>query len=303
MYRALLGVFFAGLVAGCIGKLIDYPFDTVKVRLQTSGSNVFPTTWSCIEYTYKNEGILTGFYQGIESPLLGAALEYATLFTSYNECYKFLEAFTSLSKVYIILISGAVSGSCTSLVLTPVELIKCKLQVSNLGRPVYDDDDDDMYDDDEHGDRNTSLLSTVKSILKQKGLAGLWQGQVGDLHKGVRGYRYLVRRIRDTKSSILLGRIWRATNKASNEGVIYSWQLLVSGGLAGFCFNGLMYPVDTVKSLMQTEHISFKEAVTELRTRYTGLTGFYRGVTITLLRCLPSNAIVFYTHDKLSGLI
>ena len=41
-----------GSIAGACGKVIEFPFDTVKVRLQTQASNVFPTTWSCIKFTY-----------------------------------------------------------------------------------------------------------------------------------------------------------------------------------------------------------------------------------------------------------
>ena len=229
-----------GSIAGAIGKIIEYPFDTVKVRMQTQGSQVFPTTWSCIKYTYENEGIASGFFQGIGSPLLGASLEHACLFFSFNQCYNFLLNHTLLSSFFAILLSGAFAGSCTSLVLTPVELIKCQLQVSNLRLSLTNEE------------RHTSIIPTIRSILKEKGIWGLWQ-------------------------------------------------VLISGATAGVAFNGSMFPVDTIKSIMQTEHLGFFEAARKIRSEH-GSAGFYRGIGITLLRSVPSNAIVFYTYEKLSAL-
>lgn len=103
-----------GSIAGACGKVIEFPFDTVKVRLQTQSSSVFPTTWSCIKYTYQHEGIVRGFFQGIASPLVGASLENAMLFVSYNQCHKFLEKHTNVSSLGEVLISGGVAGSCAS---------------------------------------------------------------------------------------------------------------------------------------------------------------------------------------------
>lgn len=269
-----------GSIAGAIGKIIEYPFDTVKVRMQTQGSQVFPTTWSCIKYTYENEGIASGFFQGIGSPLLGASLEHACLFFSYNQCYNFLLNHTVLSNFFIILLSGAFAGSCTSLVLTPVELIKCQLQVSNLRLSLTNEE------------RHTSIIPTIRAILKEKGIWGLWQGQSGTF-------------VRESLGSL----IWFGTfeNLKRMFLAIYdietmtTWQVLISGATAGVAFNGSMFPVDTIKSIMQTEHLGFLEAFRKIRSEH-GSAGFYRGIGITLLRSVPSNAIVFYTYEKLSAL-
>ncbi|CAL9728942.1 mitochondrial ornithine transporter 1 [Monosporozyma unispora] len=338
-----------GSLAGALGKLIDYPFDTIKVRMQTQGINVFPTTWSCIQYTYNNEGIFAGFYQGILSPLLGAALENAILFVSYNQCYNLMSRFTEWDVIWIILISGAFAGSCASFVLTPVELIKCKLQVSNLHMQMYkeidiehqptsteigEDDDEDEEEETEEleedvstmklsrtrrqsrtrnppspqSTHHTEIIPTIKSIIAEKGVLGLWQGQMGTFIRESIGSliwfgtfqllkRYFV--YKNTGS-------WDILDNPSNEAnetelIIHSWQLLLSGGIAGFVFNGSVFPVDTIKSLMQTEHLGFKEAINHIHNHY-GIAGFYRGLAITLFRSLPSNAAVFYTYEKLSNM-
>lgn len=341
--KAALWEIICGSIAGALGKLIDYPFDTIKVRMQTQGINVFPTTWSCIQYTYDNEGIINGFYQGILSPLLGAAFENAILFVSYNQCYNLLSRCTGLDVIWIILISGAFAGSCASFVLTPVELIKCKLQVSNLHMQMYseidievqqptetEEEEDDEEEEDEGDDEDmklsrtrrpsktrnppsersthqTSIIPTINSIIEEKGFLGLWQGQLGTFIRESIGSliwfgtfqllkRYFVHQntgswdILDTPSS------------ESNETgpIIHSWQLLISGAVAGFIFNGSVFPVDTIKSLMQTEHLGFKEAINHIHNHH-GIAGFYRGLGITLFRSIPSNAAIFYTYEKLSN--
>ncbi|OMJ08888.1 Mitochondrial ornithine transporter 1 [Smittium culicis] len=49
-------------LAGMNGKFIEYPFDTVKVRMQTMDSKVFNGTLDCLKQTWKNEGF-KGFYR------------------------------------------------------------------------------------------------------------------------------------------------------------------------------------------------------------------------------------------------
>lgn len=280
--------FFCGSVAGAIGKIIDYPFDTVKVRMQTQSFNIFPTTWSCIQYTYNNEGIIDGFFKGISSPLIGAIIESATLFMTYDQCFDFLSRYTSLNAFMIILMSGAWAGSCTSLVLTPVELIKCQLQVSNLKMALHDQESFENHQIDEIKERHTSLIGTIRFIIEEKGFLGLWQGQTGTF-------------IRESIGSL----IWFTTYELlkahfmSKNQDINSWQLIISGGLAGFIFNFSMFPVDTIKSLQQIEHLSFIHAASRIKDQQ-GLSGFYRGLGITLVRAFPSNAAIFYVHEKLS---
>ena len=268
-----------GSIAGALGKIIEYPFDTVKVRLQTQGSKVFPTTWSCIRYTYKNEGIVKGFFQGISSPIFGASLENATLFVSYNQTSKFLERnFKNMSDLNNILISGAVAGSCASFVLTPVELVKCRLQIANLNKNVA------------NNLKDTNISGTIMSVLKERGVLGLWQGQSGTF-------------IRESFGGVACFATYELMKKALKERHggedNKTWELLLSGASAGVAFNASIFPADTVKSVMQTEHISLKGTVLKV-FRTQGIAGFYRGLGITLIRAIPANATVFYTYETLS---
>jgi solute carrier family 25 carnitine/acylcarnitine transporter 20/29 len=50
-----------GSIAGLFGKLIEHPFDTIKVRLQTTTN--FTGFLDCLSKTVKNEGVF-GLYKG-----------------------------------------------------------------------------------------------------------------------------------------------------------------------------------------------------------------------------------------------
>lgn len=73
-----------GSIAGIVGKYIEYPFDTVKVRLQ-SQPNHLPLKYTgpldCFKKSLKQDGFI-GIYRGISAPLVGAAVETSCLFFS-----------------------------------------------------------------------------------------------------------------------------------------------------------------------------------------------------------------------------
>jgi hypothetical protein len=75
-----------GSIAGLIGKYIEYPFDTIKVRLQ-SQPNGLPLQYTgpsdCFRKALIHDGF-RGVYRGISAPLVGAAVENSCLFFSVS---------------------------------------------------------------------------------------------------------------------------------------------------------------------------------------------------------------------------
>lgn len=75
-----------GSVAGIIGKFIEYPFDTIKVRLQSQPDTLplrYQGPLDCFKKSLQQDGFL-GIYRGISAPLVGAAVETSTLFFSVS---------------------------------------------------------------------------------------------------------------------------------------------------------------------------------------------------------------------------
>ncbi|KAH3680099.1 hypothetical protein WICMUC_000557 [Wickerhamomyces mucosus] len=275
-----------GSIAGSIGKLIEYPFDTIKVRLQSQPHDKppkFKGTKDCIIQTFKNEGTV-GFYKGITSPIIGASLENATLFLSYHlaqSSFKKLLNNEELTIPYLIA-CGGISGGFASFVLTPVELLKCKLQVSNL-----------------YSKQSVSVLTLIQDIYKTHGIKGFWWGQTGTLIREMGGsaswfgvYEIMTRWLKSIN-----GRLENTTP-----------ELLISGASAGIAYNISLFPADTIKSKMQTYSIinpnskplNFKQSV-QLILKYHGISGFYKGLGITLIRAVPANAVEQQREKLLSN--
>jgi ornithine carrier protein len=75
-----------GSAAGIVGKYIEYPFDTVKVRLQSQPDTIplrYNGPLDCFRKSLQRDGFV-GIYRGISAPLVGAAVETSTLFFSVS---------------------------------------------------------------------------------------------------------------------------------------------------------------------------------------------------------------------------
>jgi ornithine carrier protein len=83
-----------GSAAGVVGKYIEYPFDTVKVRLQSQPDTIplrYAGPLDCFKKSLQRDGFL-GIYRGISAPLVGAAVETSTLFFSVSAPFKRLRS-------------------------------------------------------------------------------------------------------------------------------------------------------------------------------------------------------------------
>jgi len=156
-----------GSVAGITGKVVEYPFDTIKVRLQTqplNGHSIYNGSIDCIRQSLQSEG-LKGLYRGISAPLVGSMFENAVLFVTYNYIQSLIRTFNpekdpkSPLSIAQLSAAGFMSGAAVSFVLTPVELVKCRLQAD----PV-------TY---------SGPWSVVRTTLRTEGIKGMFRGHAG----------------------------------------------------------------------------------------------------------------------------
>lgn len=286
--------------AGIIGKVIEYPFDTVKVRLQSQPFNrphLYNGPLDCFRQSIHNDGI-SGLYRGISAPLLGAAIETSSLFFSYRLAQDALQA-TILPPsdgaplpLKALVLCGAASGAFTSLLLTPIELIKCKMQVpiapSSMQAP--------------------GPLSLISTIYRHQGIMGFWHGQLGTLIRETGGSAAW---FGIYEGATTLFRRFRSPVSASTSvpPPLPVWQQMLAGAAAGVSYNFVFFPADTIKSRMQTEDVSTLAGghkrtfwtVGEALWRQQGLRGLYRGCGITVFRAAPSSAFIFAVYEALRG--
>jgi mitochondrial ornithine carrier protein len=228
--------------------------------------------------------------------------ENATLFLAYNRAqnfFKFSGLFTSSPTTLTItglIAAGAISGACTSYVLTPIELIKCKLQVQNVGYYTPGTSTFVPPSAIRSAALHTSAkplqpgpLQLISQIYRTQGLSGFWRGQMGTFLRETGGsaawfgsYEYV--------SALLTARHTELTTP----------DLMFSGACAGMAYNLVLFPADSIKSRMQTDagERSFWQVGGEM-WRSGGVKVFYRGCLITVLRSAPASAVIFWTYESL----
>ncbi|KAJ7136086.1 mitochondrial carrier domain-containing protein [Mycena epipterygia] len=305
-----------GIVAGIASKIFEHPFDLTKVRLQAQVLDAearFTGPIDCLQKTWKNEGI-RGLYRGLPAPIVGAMAENASLFLSYRELQDAIklanhQSIEEASSMPQIALAGAGAGAITSFLLTPIELVKCKMQVQMLVAPTLSSSPPQLL----------GPISVFMSVIRNTGVRGLWLGHTGTFIRETGGTAAWF----TTKEVVASLLVARRQNKSGNVGRLTSastkelrpWESALSGACAGASFNLALFPADTVKSAMQTEEELRPVAATATGKappkpsffatfmamyRAQGIKGLYAGCGITVARSIPSSAIIFLIYDGLS---
>lgn len=273
-----------GSLAGAAGKVIEYPFDTAKVRLQTQNpaNPTYRGPIDCIRTTLSAEG-LRGLYRGMALPMAGAAAENATLFFTFTVFEKMTKPL-GLAETPQALLCGCLGGLVASVVLTPIELLKCNTQVSAIA-----------------GIRHKTNMEQIRTILSHDGIRGLWKGQAGTAIREAGGsaawfgsYRAVVQ--------LLSG------DKNSQDHSPKAWHSMLAGSVAGMAYNFSLFPADTVKSQMQTQRLMGRPDHGFVRTFFElaskgGVRSLYQGCGLTCARAAPSSAIIFLVYEQLKKVI
>lgn len=265
------------------------------MRLQSQPDHL-PLRYSgpldCFRQSFQAEGI-RGLYRGISAPLVGAAIENSSLFFSYRIIQEALQATlyspTEPLPLSALLVCGAASGAFTSLLLTPIELIKCKMQVplspANPSPP--------------------GPLALIASVFRHQGLLGFWRGQLGTLIRETGGSAAWFGSYEGVSALCRKYNNSPAAARSADPPPLPLYQQMLAGAAAGVSYNFIFYPADTIKSRMQTEDVSLSGArrtfwsVGKALWQQHGLKGLYRGCGITVGRSAPSSAFIFSTYEGL----
>ena len=185
-----------------------------------------------------------------------------------------------------MLFCGMIAGAITSLFLTPIELVKCKMQVplEAQGNIVA----------------APTIRGVIASIYRYQGLTGYWHGQFGTLIRETGGGAAWFGGYEGMKI------LFKGSSTSATEEDLPVWQRMASGSVAGGAYNFMFYPADTIKSRMQTEDVkqltggkSTFSAVGKALWKQHGIKGMYRGCGITVARSIPSSAFIFTVYEEL----
>jgi ornithine carrier protein len=289
-----------GSLAGTVGKIVEYPFDTVKVRLQSQPDHLplrYTGPLDCFRQSLQQGGV-RNLYRGVSAPLFGAAAETACLFWAYRLAQDVLRS-TVLKghdteeklPLGALVTAGAMSGGVTSLVLTPIELVKCRMQA-----PLQSSIDPTLGPRMGLSSKSISPFAVIADVHRREGLKGFWRGQFGTL-------------LRETGGSAAwfgsyetLSLAFKKRLKDPQNDSLPLWQQMLSGAVAGMAYNFIFFPADTIKSKIQTGELNARPTFFNVGTelyRSHGLKGLYRGCGITVARSAPSSALIFTIYEFL----
>jgi len=283
------GLGIAEFVAGCLGGftqvMIGQPFDIVKVRLQTQkvGETLYTGAADCFRKIVKNEGGPLALWRGSLPPLIGVGAATSIQFGVNEHTKSFMQRLTGQSTLSLpyVAVCGAVAGLVNSVVSTPAEHIRIRMQSQGtMPNPPF-----------------KSSMDCIKKIHAQAGLRGIYKGGVPTLWR--EGIAYAV------YFSVYDWCIRRMTGNSRHEPEMY--KIALSGAFAGICFWFAVFPIDVIKTKIQTDSVTnpqFKSMMDSVRQTYKkqGMNGFWRGLTPCLMRAIPVNSGTFIVYKSSLGL-
>ncbi|KAI9015433.1 mitochondrial carrier domain-containing protein [Hyaloraphidium curvatum] len=277
------------LIAGGAGglglTLAGYPFDLVKVKMQTAPASTYSGMLNCAAKILRADGPL-GFYRGATPVFLGVVPIFATLFWAYDRAQhlavrlwggeKRVDVGPAAAKAPLvdrlsldqIAFAGGLSAVPTTILMGPAERVKILLQIQEKGSTKY-----------------SGAVSAVLGLLKQGGLPLLFRGTWMTL-------------LRDSWGSIFYFGIFEAAKRAfqrRNGGGELGAGVVVCGALAGAANWIVIMPIDVAKSKAQAVTGPSRGMIPILRDVYRteGIRGLFAGLGPALVRAVPANAAAF----------
>jgi len=277
--------FLSGGFGGACLVMVGHPLDLIKVKLQTmqvvpGQEPPYKGLVDCAQKTIRKEGPF-GLYRGVTAPLIGIAPVFAVCFWGFDvgqNLVRYVTGKTPSQKLTLgeIMFAGGFSAIPTTVLMAPIERIKCLLQIQAgaSGPQKY-----------------SGMVDCAKQLLKEGGMKSLFRGWEATL-------------IRDIPGSVAyfgvneaLKRLFAAGGDVSE---VSAAGKLCAGGLAGVANWMVAIPPDTIKSRLQTapegKYSGFMDVYRELM-RKEGVLALYRGVAPVMLRAFPANAACFYGVD------
>lgn len=275
----------AGTAGGIAQVLVGQPFDTTKVRLQTSST---PTTASrVIKDLLKNEGP-RGFYKGTLTPLIGVGACVSLQFGVNEAMKRFFRSMNSnntsssnnsngvltLPQYYAC---GLTGGLTNAFLASPIEHIRIRLQTqTGSGKDIQ-------------------FKGPIDCIKKLRSQGGLMRGLTPTLLREGHGCGvYFL---------VYEALVSREINKGLLRTDIPAWKLCLFGAMSGTTLWMMVYPIDVIKSVMQTDNLTSPRAGKSIKSVYThilknhGWKGFLKGFGPTMIRAAPANGATFATFE------
>ena len=290
----------SGTVGGVAQLIIGHPFDTVKVRLQQGSSSLSPV--AVTRHILATQGPL-GLYKGFGPPLVTIAAFNALLFSTTGYLNRLIWQYKNpdndgqLSPLQHAF-TGALAGVPVSLLATPTELLKCRLQAQGGMRPPpgYRI----TLQEAQNGARilYSGPLNALRLILKlEGGVHALFRGLAPTLAREIPGNAAYFGVYSLLKMQLAKMQGLESTTQ------LKTGSLMIAGGLAGAAFWIPTLPADTVKTRIQLDspfNPQYRKGMVDCARQIVkagGVQGLFAGWAPCLLRSIPANSALFLAYE------
>jgi len=245
-------------------------------------------------------GGMGSLFRGMAAPLSASAIVNAIIFASYGASSRLWDTYVHPSSTHNntqndpwqkAFVCGSFAGFVQCLVICPTEHLKCRLQLQQQQLLLQ-----------QHTNANNQLLfrgpiHASTAIFKTHGILGIYRGFVSTFWREVPAIGAYFATYDIFKDHI-------STNIQQRTGQPHPWLVsALSGGLAG-CFSWIMiYPIDVIKTRIQTAPMDAPPQTLKMIPVGTaiiqqhGWRSLFRGLSVTLFRAFPVNMIIFPVYE------
>ncbi|KAL9614016.1 MAG: hypothetical protein Q9167_001496 [Letrouitia subvulpina] len=264
----------AGGVGGVCAVLVGHPFDLVKVRLQTAEKGVYSGAVDVVRRTVAREGLRKGLYAGVSAPLVGVTPMCKSLVRTFSP-YTSPEPPFSIAQISA---AGFFSAIPMTLITAPFERVKVLLQIQ--GQKTLAPGEKPRY---------ANGLDVVRQLYREGGIRSVFRGSAMTLARDGPGSAAYFATYEYTKRLM--------TPKDENgkmSGDLSLTAVMTAGGAAGVAMWIPVFPIDTIKSRLQSAEGRPTIGGT-IRGLYAngGFGAFFPGIGPAMARAVPANAATF----------
>ncbi|XVE88903.1 hypothetical protein DITRI_Ditri19aG0106300 [Diplodiscus trichospermus] len=275
--------FVAGGFGGIAGIISGYPLDTLRIRQQSSNSG---SALSILRGVVATEGP-AALYRGMGAPLASVTFQNAMVFQIYAILSRAFDSSVSATdppSYKGVALGGVGTGALQSVILSPVELVKIRLQLQSTSHATP-----------QSATAYRGPISVAKSILKTEGLRGLYRG-------------FTITALRDAPCHGFYFWTYEYMREQLHPGCRKSGQeslrtMLIAGGLAGVASWVCCYPLDVVKTRLQAQSPSSPQKYNGIidclhkSVKQEGYGVLWRGLGTAVARAFVVNGAIFAAYE------
>ncbi|GEQ71765.1 hypothetical protein JCM33374_g5451 [Metschnikowia sp. JCM 33374] len=285
--------FFLGSIAGCIGATAVYPIDLIKTRMQAQKHKaLYDNSLDCLKKILRHEGP-KGLYSGLGAQLVGVAPEKAIKLTVNDLIRRIGTSENGTITMGWEILAGSSAGACQVIFTNPLEIVKIRLQMQG-GAPQKQLAPGEI----------PKKRLTAGHIIRQLGLKGLYKGASACLLRDVPFSAIYF----PTYANIKYHLFNFDPHDPNKKHSLNTWQLLLSGAMAGAPAAFFTTPADVIKTRLQMEakkgDVKYRGILHAFGTilKEEGFTAFFKGSLARVFRSSPQFGFTLASYELLQKL-